>query len=53
MTRNNILKVFLELFPNPKNICLDDWCGVMSDISAHFDCDDKFGAYITGLWTLN
>jgi hypothetical protein len=49
LTRNNLLKTFLDLFPGSP-VTLNQWIAVMGDISAHFDVDDNYHAYIESLW---
>jgi hypothetical protein len=53
LTRNNLLKTFLDLFPAGSPVTLEQWHIVMSDLSAHFDNDASFHAYIESLWNFS
>lgn len=53
MTKNTLLNAFLGLFKNKSAISLDEWLRVFTEISSHFEEDDKFHGYVEGLWNLN
>ena len=52
MTKNSLLNAFLGLFKS-SSVGLEEWLRVFTEISSHFDEDDRFHAYAEGLWSLN